>query len=71
MTTRKSRVKADYSCVINLLPRVPLSLSFWASDEEFDAECRLLVDRSAEDYIDIEYLAYLIEQLAKKLTGSD
>ena len=62
------RVKADYSCSFILLPHVPLYLSFWAADQEFDADCKLLFDRSAEDYIDIEYLAYLLEKFAEKLT---
>ena len=45
------RVKADYSCSFDLLPHVPLYPSFWAADEEFDADCKLLFDRSAEDHI--------------------
>jgi hypothetical protein len=62
------RVKVDYSCSFDLLPHVPLFLSFWAADEEFDADCKLLFDRSAEDHIDIEYLAYLLEKFAEELT---
>jgi len=64
----RHRVKADYSCSFDLLPHVPLFLSFWAADEEFDADCKLLFDRSAEDHIDIEYLAYLLEKFAEELT---
>ena len=63
----KGKTKADYFCCFELLPRVPLYLSFWAADEEFDAECRILFDRSAEEYIDIEYLAYLVERFVDKL----
>jgi len=64
----ENRVKADFSCLFDLLPHVPLSLSFWAADEEFGADCKLLFDRSAEDHIDIEYLAYLLEQFVEELT---
>lgn len=60
-------VKADYVCRINLLPHLPLYLSFWAADEEFDADCKLLFDSSAEDHIDIEYLAYLVERFAEEM----
>jgi len=65
----EGKVKADYICRFYLLPRVPLYLSFWATDEEFDADCKLLFDSSAEAYIDIEYLAYLLERFVEQLVG--
>ncbi|MGC2062899.1 MAG: DUF3786 domain-containing protein [Thermodesulfovibrionales bacterium] len=66
----RGKIKADYICRFNLLPHVPLYLSFWVADEEFDADCKLLFDSSAEDHIDIEYLAYLIERFAEELLSS-
>ncbi len=59
------KLKADYACGFNLLPRVPMYLSFWVADDEYSASCKLYVDRSAEAYIDIEYLAYLLEVFVK------
>ena len=59
------KLKADYVCGFNLLPRVPMYLCFWEADEEYSASCKLYVDRSAETYIDIEYLAYLLEWFVK------
>jgi hypothetical protein len=64
-----SKAKSDYFCAITLLPHVPLYLSFWTADEEFGAECKLLFDSNAEDHLDIEYLAYLLERFVEKLTG--
>jgi hypothetical protein len=61
----KSKIKADYVCGFNLLPRVPMYLCFWVADEEYLASCKLFVDSSAEAYIDIEYLAYLLEWFVK------
>ncbi len=61
----KSDIKADYICGFNLLPRVPMYLCFWEADEEYPASCKLHVDSSAEAYIDIEYLAYLLEWFVK------
>jgi len=58
-------IKADYVCKFNLLPRVPMYLCFWEADEEYPASCKLHVDSSAEAYIDIEYLAYLLEWFVK------
>lgn len=62
------KVRADYICRFNLLPRIPVYLSFWAADDEFDASCRLFFDSSSEDYIDIEYLAHLLERFAGEFT---
>ncbi|MBC8554483.1 MAG: DUF3786 domain-containing protein [Candidatus Brocadiales bacterium] len=59
------KLKADYVCGFNLLPRVPMYLCFWEADDEYSASCKLYVDRSADAYIDIEYLAYLLEWFVK------
>ena len=59
------KLKADYACGFDLLPCVPMYLCFWAADDEYSASCKLYVDRSAEAYIDIEYLAYLLEWFVK------
>lgn len=59
------KMKADYICRFNLLPRIPLYLCFWEADDEFSASCKLFLDRNAEAYIDIEYLAYLVERFVE------
>lgn len=59
------KMKADYICRFDLLPRIPLFLCFWETDEEFPASCKLFLDSSAEAYIDIEYLAYLVERFVE------
>ena len=61
----RDKIKADYVCGFKLLPHVPMYLCFWEADEEFPASCKLHVDSSAEAYIDIEYLAYLLEWFVK------
>lgn len=62
----QGKMKADYICRIDLLPRIPLYVCFWEADEEFPASCKLFLDSSAEAYIDIEYLAYLVERFVEK-----
>ena len=64
------KVKADYIVCFDLLPHVPLYLSFWIADEEFDADCKLLFDRNADNHIDIQYLAYLVERFAAELVDN-
>lgn len=65
----QNNLKADYSFSFDLLPNIPLFIFFWSADEEFEADCKILFDRSAEDYIDIEYLANLLERFTLELTG--
>ena len=65
----ESSAKSDYFCSVALLPHVPVYISFWAADEEFGAECKLLFDSNAEDHIDIEYLASLLEMFVEELVG--
>ncbi len=64
-TETQGKMKADYICRIDLLPQIPLYLCFWDADEEFAASCKLFLDSSAEAYIDIEYLAYLVERFVE------
>ncbi len=61
----QGKMKADYICRFDLLPRIPLYLCFWEADEEFPASCKLFLDTCAEAYIDIEYLAYLVERFVE------
>ena len=65
----KGRVKTDLAMAFNLLPHVQLYLYFWLSDEEFDADCKLFFDSSAEAHIDIEYLACLLERFTDVLVS--
>jgi len=64
----QGKIKADYIFSFALLPKIPLYVCFWDADEEFPANCKLFFDSSAEDYIDIEYLAYLVERFVELLT---
>ncbi len=65
----QGKITADFVCRFNLLPRIPLYLCFWDADEEYQASCKLFLDSNAEDYIDIEYLAYLVECFVELFIG--
>jgi hypothetical protein len=67
-------ISTDYACCLNLLPRIPLLLRFWAADSEFPASCKLFVDSSADAYLDIEFLGHLVEKFVEETaneTGAD
>jgi hypothetical protein len=49
----------DLAMVVCSLPRVPIYLLFNDADEEFPAQCRILFERRAEQFLDMECLAIL------------
>ncbi|MFC1890327.1 DUF3786 domain-containing protein [Thermodesulfobacteriota bacterium] len=55
---------------IRALPKVPMVLIFWDGDEDFPASTRILFDRSAPAYLDMECLAVLGHVLALRLAAA-
>jgi hypothetical protein len=49
------------------LPRVPVLLLYWPPEEEFASKCKVLFDATADRYLDVESLTFLIEGLAKNI----
>jgi len=47
----------DLAMQIYSLPKIPLYMLFNDADEEFPAECRMLFERRAKEYLDMECLA--------------
>ena len=50
-------ISCDLVLQFQALPRVPLLMLFNDRDEEFPAQCSLLFERRAKDYLDMECLA--------------
>lgn len=50
---------ADYARIIHPLPKVPFLILYWKPDGQFDSKLRLLLDSSAESYLDIEFIISL------------
>ncbi|NOZ69573.1 MAG: DUF3786 domain-containing protein [Deferribacteres bacterium] len=64
---RAGGFSADYSLVVYPLPRIPFLVLLWRGDEEFGAECKLLTDSTAADFLDVEALLYLGMALVRAL----
>ena len=60
----------DAAIEIRVLPRVPITVILWFSDEEFPARASVLFDRSVEAQLPVEALLPLISQVVKHLAGS-
>ncbi|MFP4446945.1 MAG: DUF3786 domain-containing protein [Desulfosudaceae bacterium] len=61
------KVRCDLSLCFYALPRVPVLLLFNDADEEFGADCSLLFDNVADQYLDAESLAILGRCLVEAL----
>jgi hypothetical protein len=50
---------ADYARVIHPLPKVPFLVLYWRPDGQFDSKLKLLLDSTADRYLDIEFIIAL------------
>jgi hypothetical protein len=60
---------ADYSLVIHPLPKIPFLVLLWSGDEDFDPACKVLLDSTATEFLDIEALLYLGMALVRAMKG--
>lgn len=59
----------DFQRVFQPLPRVPVLLLFWEAEpeEDFQAQAHFLFDSTVGDFLDLESLLFLVEQLTDRL----
>jgi hypothetical protein len=69
-----SDMKGTHSAAyeFRFFPHYPMLLLFYDAvpEEDFPAQCKLLLDRTAPRYLDIESIVVLGEEFAGRLTGS-
>ena len=46
----------DFSIQLYILPRVPMTIIIWRSDEEFPARASILLDKTASDHLPLDAL---------------
>jgi len=61
----------DFSARIEVLPRIPVLLTFNDADDEFPAACSVLFEQRARHYLDMECLAMVGGLLAHRLGAID
>jgi len=64
---RQTGTPAPIAWKIFALPRVPVLLLYWPHDEEFPSKIRILFDASADRFLDVESLMFLVEGLMKNI----
>ena len=69
---RRPGTPAPVAWEIRALPRVPVLLLYWPQDEEFPSKIKILFDATADCFLDVESLTFLIEGLVKNIeSGPD
>ena len=58
----------DVGYQIHVFPCIPMRVLFWDGDEEFPAQCNLLFDRSATDFIHVESIVSIASEALKHLS---
>lgn len=63
---------ADLQLAFRPLPKVPVLLLFWEEDpeEHFPAQLHFLFDQTVADFLDLESLLFLVEQLSGRLMAA-
>ena len=63
---------ADFQAVFTPLPKVPVLLLFWDAEpeEEFQAQAHFLFDATVAEFLDLESLLFLVEQLQDRLMAA-
>jgi len=66
---------ADYARVLHPLPKVPFLILYWRPEDQFESKLKILLDSSADRYLDIEYIIALgrgmVEMFKKILSRHD
>jgi hypothetical protein len=69
---RQEGTPAPVAWKLFALPRVPVLLLYWPHDEEFPSKVKILFDATADRFLDVESLTFLIEGLVKNIeSGPD
>ncbi len=53
--------------VLFLLPKVPVVILYWPEEDEFPAKVQILFDQTADKFLDVESLMFLLEGLVKNM----
>jgi hypothetical protein len=56
-----------YAWILYLLPKVPVLILYWPEEDEFPAKVSILFDQTADRFLDVESLMFLLEGLVKNI----
>ncbi len=59
--------ETKYAWHIYLLPKIPILILYWKEEEEFPSQTKILFDYTADCFLDVESLVFLVEELIKNI----
>ncbi len=62
--------KIDMGISLNLLPKIPIIILYWLEDDEFPPVIKMLFDSTADRFLDVESLIFLVEGLVKNIESN-
>ena len=57
----------DNAWHLSLLPKLPVTILYWPGEEEFPAKVKILFDSTADSFLDVESLIFLVEGLVRNI----
>ncbi len=52
---------SQHTWIFYLLPKIPILILYWPANDEFQASVKLLFDRTADRFLDVESIVFLCE----------
>lgn len=56
-----------HAWLLYLLPKMPAVILYWPSEEEFPSKVKVLFDSTADTFLDVESIIFLVEGLIKNI----
>ncbi len=63
----RSDFPTDRAWHLHLLPRMPAIVLYWPKEEEFASKAKILFDATADKFLDVESIMFLLEGFVKNL----
>ncbi len=57
----------EHSFVVYPLPKIPVLILIWPGEEDFETACKVLLDSTATEFLDVEALLYLGQAFVKAM----
>lgn len=59
----------DVAYRFKALPRILMAVVFWRGDEEFEPNCKMLMDATIQDHLPLDVIFGLSIEVARRITG--
>lgn len=56
-----------HAWILLLLPKIPVVILYWPGEDEFPAQVKILFDQTADKFLDVESLMFLLEGLVHNM----